>query len=70
MKGMEKELLIEFIEWVRDNSEDAWDVFDEPEEMVEKFLNQREAVESDSEIELIKYEESPYTSPKMIDKRP
>ena len=66
----EKELLEEFIRWARECGNDAFYIFDEPEEAIELFLNQREIVKGDSEVEFIKYEESPYTSPKVIDKRP
>ena len=42
MKGMEKELLIEFIEWARDCGEDAFYIFEEPEEAIKLFLIQRD----------------------------
>lgn len=43
--GAKKEILIEFIEWARDCGEDAWYIFDEPEEAVSRFI--KEVDESD-----------------------
>lgn len=37
-----KELLEEFIEWARENSQDVFYIFDETDEAIEKFLKQRE----------------------------
>jgi hypothetical protein len=37
-----KELLEEFIDWARDCGEDAFYVFDETEEAIERFMKQRE----------------------------
>ena len=39
---MDKEILEEFIDWARDNSESVWDIFENTEEMIEKFIKQRE----------------------------
>ena len=40
----EKELLKEFIRWARECGNDAFYIFDEPEEAIELFLNQRKIV--------------------------
>lgn len=37
-----KELLEEFIEWARDCGEDAFYIFDETDEAIERFMKQRE----------------------------
>lgn len=36
-----KELLEEFIDWARENSTDVFDIFDETDELIERFLAQR-----------------------------
>lgn len=36
-----KDLLEEFIDWARDCGEDAFYIFDETDEAIEKFLEQR-----------------------------
>lgn len=38
---METELLQEFVEWLRDCGEDAFYVFDDTDEAINEFLNQR-----------------------------
>lgn len=37
-----KELLEEFIEWAKENSPDAWYIYEETDEAIERFLAQRE----------------------------
>ncbi len=37
-----KDLLNEFVEWARTCGEDAFYIFDETEEAIEKFIDQRE----------------------------
>lgn len=37
-----KELLEEFVDWAKDCGEDAWYIFDNTEEAIERFLKQRE----------------------------
>ncbi len=37
-----RDLLKEFVEWLRECGEDAFFVFDSPEEAIEEFLKQRE----------------------------
>lgn len=37
-----KDLLEEFIDWAKDCGEDAWYIFDNTEEAIERFLKQRE----------------------------
>jgi len=37
-----KELLKEFVDWAKDCGEDVWYVFDNTEEAIDAFLNQRE----------------------------
>jgi hypothetical protein len=37
-----KELLEEFIEWAKDCGEDAFYIFDDTDEAIEKFMAQRE----------------------------
>lgn len=39
---MEKELLEEFIDWARNCGEDAWYIFDDTEEAIERFMKERE----------------------------
>ena len=39
---MEKELLEEFIDWARDCGEDAWYVFENTDEAIERFMVQRD----------------------------
>lgn len=39
---MEKELLEEFIDWARDCGEDAWYIFDNTYEAIERFMAQRD----------------------------
>lgn len=39
---MEKELLEEFINWARDCGEDAFYIFEETDEAIERFMNERE----------------------------
>jgi len=36
-----KEILIEFIEWTKYNSEDAWDIYDNTEAVVKAFLKEK-----------------------------
>ena len=38
-----KEFLEEFIDWAKDCGEDAWYIFDNTEEAIEKFFKQRES---------------------------
>ena len=44
LKQMEeiKDLLEEFVDWAKDCGEDAWYIFDNTEEAIERFLKQRE----------------------------
>ena len=37
-----KDLLEEFVDWAKDCDEDAWYIFDNTEEAIERFLKQRE----------------------------
>ena len=37
-----KDLLEEFADWAKDCGEDAWYIFDNTEEAIERFLKQRE----------------------------
>lgn len=37
-----KDLLEEFIDWAKECGEDAWYIFDNTDEAIEKFLKQRE----------------------------
>ena len=37
-----KDLLEEFVDWSKDCGEDAWYIFDNTEEAIERFLKQRE----------------------------
>ena len=37
-----KDLLEEFVDWAKDCGEDAWYIFDNTEEAIERFLKQRE----------------------------
>jgi hypothetical protein len=39
---MEKELLEEFIDWARDCGEDAFYVFEETDEAIERFMRERD----------------------------
>lgn len=39
---MERELLEEFIEWARDCGEDAFYIFEETAEAIERFMKERE----------------------------
>lgn len=39
---MERELLEEFIEWARDCGEDAFYIFEETDEAIERFMKERE----------------------------
>lgn len=39
---MEKELLEEFIEWAKDCGEDAWYIYENTDEAIERFMAQRE----------------------------
>ena len=41
---METELLEEFIEWAKDCGEDAWYIFDNTEEAIDRFFKQRENI--------------------------
>ncbi|MEY2701430.1 MAG: hypothetical protein RLY43_50 [Bacteroidota bacterium] len=41
-----EELLEEFIDWARENSPDAWWIFENPDEAIQKFIEQREEYES------------------------
>lgn len=41
MEGI-KDLLEEFVDWAKDCGEDAWYIFDNTEEAIERFLKQRE----------------------------
>lgn len=36
-----KDLLEEFVDWAKDCGEDAWYIFDNTEEAIKRFLNQR-----------------------------
>ena len=36
-----KEILVEFIEWAKYNSEDAWDIYDNTETVVQAFLKEK-----------------------------
>lgn len=38
---MEKELLQEFIDWARDFGEDAFYIFDNTDEAIERFMRER-----------------------------
>ena len=37
-----KDLLEEFVDWAKDCGEDAWYIFDNTEEAIERFLKQLE----------------------------
>jgi len=37
-----KELLEEFIDWARENAPDAWYIYEESDDAIEKFLEQRD----------------------------
>lgn len=37
-----KDLLEEFVDWAKDCGENAWYIFDNTEEAIERFLKQRE----------------------------
>jgi len=37
-----KEILEEFIDWARENSPDAWYIYENSDEAIEKFLAQRD----------------------------
>ena len=37
---MEEEILEHFIEWARENSPDAWFIYDEPEKAIKQFLEE------------------------------
>lgn len=39
---MERELLEEFIEWARNCGEDAFYIFEETDEAIERFMKERE----------------------------
>lgn len=39
---MEKELIEEFIEWAKDCGEDAFYIFEETDEAIERFMKQRD----------------------------
>lgn len=39
---MDKELLEEFINWARECGEDAWYIFDNTNEAIERFIKERE----------------------------
>lgn len=41
---MEKELIEEFIDWARDCGEDAFYVFEETDEAIERFMKQKEEI--------------------------
>jgi hypothetical protein len=41
---MEKELLQEFIDWAKDCGEDAFYVFEETDEAIERFMKQKEEI--------------------------
>ena len=41
MKNFEEELLEEFIEWAKDCGEDVFYIFEETDEAIEKFFEQR-----------------------------
>lgn len=36
-----KEELIAFIKWAEENSSDAWDIYDNTEEMIDKYLKEK-----------------------------
>ena len=40
--GEIKDLLEEFVDWAKDCGEDAWYIFDNTEEAIERFIKQRE----------------------------
>jgi hypothetical protein len=37
-----KEKLLDFIEWVKDNAEDAFDLYEDPEKLIDKYLEKNE----------------------------
>ena len=37
-----KDILIEFIDWARDCGEDAWYIYDNTDEAIDRFLKERE----------------------------
>ena len=39
---MKKEELLEFLEWIRENIEDIFEIIDEPEELVERYLKDQD----------------------------
>ena len=39
---MEKELLIEFLEWIEDNVDDIFDIVDNQDKVIEAFLKDRD----------------------------
>ena len=41
-RAIEKELLEEFIDWARDCVEDAWYIFENTDEAIERFMAQRD----------------------------
>ena len=37
-----KEIIVEFLEWMPDNIEDIFELVDEPEKVVEKYLKEND----------------------------
>jgi hypothetical protein len=37
-----REELLDFIEWVKNNAEDAFDVYENPEKLIDKYLKENE----------------------------
>lgn len=54
MSEDKKEILLDFIEWVKNYDGDIFDIFDNPEESVEKYLKENETNENQD----LKQEES------------
>ena len=42
MEKMEKELLEEFIDWAKDCGHEVWYIFDNTDEAIAKFMEQRD----------------------------
>ena len=45
-----KEMLTEFIDWARDCGEDAWYIFENPDEAIERFLKETQSDEDEEPI--------------------
>lgn len=41
----QKEILLDFIEWVKNYDGDVFDIYDNPEEAIEKYLKEKEKEE-------------------------